>query len=118
MIVPTRISGPLDILAPWRPARRRSGGAIPCAAYAFPDHRKGKPAPRIEPPQPEVLPVIDLRMPSRRRNGRSRIRRLSRAEALRSFDLARGPLLRLLLFRLAPDDISLLLGAHHIVVDP
>jgi amino acid adenylation domain-containing protein len=43
--------------------------------------------------------------------------RASAAEARLSFDLARGPLLRLRLFRIAPAEHLLLATAHHIVAD-
>jgi hypothetical protein len=44
-------------------------------------------------------------------------RRLAGEEALLPFDLAKGPLLRARLLRLAPDDHILLLTMHHIVSD-
>ncbi len=44
-------------------------------------------------------------------------RRLARREARRPFDLARGPLLRSAVVRLAADDHLLLLTLHHIVGD-
>jgi amino acid adenylation domain-containing protein/non-ribosomal peptide synthase protein (TIGR01720 family) len=43
--------------------------------------------------------------------------RLARAEALQSFDLAHGPLVRGRLFRLAADEHLFLLVLHHIVCD-
>ena len=43
--------------------------------------------------------------------------RLKRAEALRPFDLARGPLLRATLLRLAAEEHLVLLTFHHIVSD-
>ncbi|GHF24625.1 hypothetical protein GCM10010218_01480 [Streptomyces mashuensis] len=46
-----------------------------------------------------------------------RMRELVRAEAGRPYDLARGPLLRVLLVRLAADEHVLVLGMHHIVTD-
>jgi amino acid adenylation domain-containing protein len=42
---------------------------------------------------------------------------LAAEEARRPFDLARGPLVRLSLLRLAPGEHALLLVAHHIVLD-
>ncbi|HEY4591399.1 MAG TPA: condensation domain-containing protein, partial [Thermoanaerobaculia bacterium] len=42
---------------------------------------------------------------------------LTAAAAARPFDLARGPLLRSLLLRLAPADHALLLAMHHVVSD-
>ena len=44
-------------------------------------------------------------------------RRLAREEALRPFDLARGPLLRAALLRLGEAEHALLLTMHHIVSD-
>ncbi|RKH81422.1 amino acid adenylation domain-containing protein, partial [Corallococcus sp. AB032C] len=44
-------------------------------------------------------------------------RRLASAEAVRPFDLTRGPLLRAQLLRLAPTEHVLLLTMHHIVSD-
>ncbi|MDF2631397.1 MAG: putative linear pentadecapeptide gramicidin synthetase LgrB, partial [Symbiobacteriaceae bacterium] len=45
------------------------------------------------------------------------LQRILRREAVRPFDLAAGPLLRVLLVRLAPDAHVLLLNMHHIVTD-
>ncbi|HEX5717709.1 MAG TPA: amino acid adenylation domain-containing protein [Thermoanaerobaculia bacterium] len=44
-------------------------------------------------------------------------RRLADAEASRPFDLARGPLIRTMVLRLAPEEHVLLLTQHHIVSD-
>ncbi|WP_342781545.1 amino acid adenylation domain-containing protein [Amycolatopsis rhizosphaerae] len=59
-----------------------------------------------------ALPVIDLAEAGDERAGE-----LAGQEAVRPFDLARGPLLRASLLRLAADDHVLLLTAHHIVSD-
>ncbi len=62
------------------------------------------------------LLVTDLRaLPSEQRE--SEARRLAVEEARRPFDLARGPLLRTTLVRLADDDHLLLLTIHHVVSD-
>ncbi|HEX6913385.1 MAG TPA: condensation domain-containing protein, partial [Longimicrobium sp.] len=45
------------------------------------------------------------------------LRRLGEEEALRPFDLQRGPLMRSALVRLADDEHALLLSLHHIVSD-
>ena len=45
------------------------------------------------------------------------VTRLAREEAARPFDLARGPLFRASLVRIAPDAHSLLFTVHHIVCD-
>jgi thioesterase domain-containing protein/acyl carrier protein len=47
----------------------------------------------------------------------SELRRRIADEARRPFDLARGPLLRVVLYRLAPRDHALLVTMHHIVAD-
>ncbi|MCP4659192.1 MAG: amino acid adenylation domain-containing protein, partial [bacterium] len=60
---------------------------------------------------PEIIP------PGERVGVRGFLPRLLREEALRPFDLARGPLLRLTLLRLADRDHVLLLNLHHIISD-
>jgi amino acid adenylation domain-containing protein len=62
------------------------------------------------------LPLVDLRgLPLASRE--AELLRLVRAEARRPFDLARGPLLRALLYKIAEDDHALILTMHHIVCD-
>ncbi len=60
-----------------------------------------------------VVDLTRLAGPARRRAAR----RLAREDASRPFDLARGPLLRGRLLRLAPTRHILLLNLHHIVCD-
>ncbi|HVG06172.1 MAG TPA: amino acid adenylation domain-containing protein [Thermoanaerobaculia bacterium] len=60
------------------------------------------------------LPMADLRTLERQQE---EVRRLADAEAARPFDLARGPLIRTMLLRLAPEEHVLLLTQHHIVSD-
>ncbi len=61
-----------------------------------------------------ALPVVDLRgLPAADREAG----RLTQAEARRPFDLARGPLIRATLLRLAADEHVLLLTLHHIIAD-
>ncbi len=80
------------------------------------EEREGAPAQVIAPPSRPELPLVDLTaLPEERR--RPVARRLIREEALRPFDLARGPLLRARLLRLAADEHALLLNVHHIVSD-
>ncbi|HEY0096488.1 MAG TPA: condensation domain-containing protein, partial [Archangium sp.] len=68
------------------------------------------PAPRLP------LNVVDLReLPATEREEEAQ--RLVNAEAIRPFDLARGPLLRTLLLQLGDQDHVLLLTVHHIVSD-
>ncbi len=69
-------------------------------------------APRLRPP----LSAVDLRAVSAPRREAAALALLARA-ARRPFDLARGPLVRMLLVRLADADWRLLLDLHHIVSD-
>ena len=67
-------------------------------------------------PAPVALPVVDLAaLPTAWRVPEAR--RRARLEAHRTFDLARGPLLRAGLLRLDREDHVLLLTLHHIVSD-
>ncbi|HEX7239442.1 MAG TPA: amino acid adenylation domain-containing protein, partial [Longimicrobiaceae bacterium] len=76
----------------------------------------GAPVQMIHPPAPTPLPVLDLRaLPEEAREPAAR--RLAGAEALRPFDLARGPLLRSTLLHLADGDHVLLFTLHHVVSD-
>ncbi|HKH48265.1 MAG TPA: amino acid adenylation domain-containing protein, partial [Thermoanaerobaculia bacterium] len=72
----------------------------------------GGPVQVIDPPAPVPLPEIDLVGLSADEG-----RRLARAEALRPFDLMRGPAWRTTLARLGPEEHLLLLTLHHIVGD-
>ncbi|MET0396580.1 MAG: amino acid adenylation domain-containing protein [Longimicrobiaceae bacterium] len=63
-----------------------------------------------------ALPALDLSgLPEGAREAEAR--RLARAEARRPFDLARGPLLRARLVRLAPGEHVLVLAMHHVAGD-
>ncbi|WP_164013943.1 non-ribosomal peptide synthetase [Pyxidicoccus trucidator] len=79
----------------------------------FPDEG-GIPVQVIDPPGPFHLAVTDLR---EREDREPEARRLTREEALRPFDLARGPLLRVSLLRLSGEQHLLLLTLHHIICD-
>ena len=70
----------------------------------------------IEPRAHVPLPVVDLAALPRERRERE-ARRVAGAEALRPFDLGRGPLLRAALVRTGADEHALLLTLHHIVTD-
>jgi amino acid adenylation domain-containing protein len=74
------------------------------------------PVQRIHPPGPVALPVREVGGADAERRER-RVQRLLAAEARRPFDLARGPLFRAALFRLADDEHALLLCMHHVVSD-
>jgi amino acid adenylation domain-containing protein len=62
------------------------------------------------------LPVVDLAgLPSDAAHRETR--RLAAAEAMRPFDLARGPLMRALLVRAAAEEHGLLFNLHHVIAD-
>ncbi|MET0396637.1 MAG: non-ribosomal peptide synthase/polyketide synthase [Longimicrobiaceae bacterium] len=76
----------------------------------------GRPVQVVHPPAPVPLPVLDLRgLPEAAREGEAL--RLAAEEALRPFDLARGPLLRATLLRLGAADHVLCSTLHHVVSD-
>ncbi|MCP4571771.1 MAG: amino acid adenylation domain-containing protein, partial [bacterium] len=62
------------------------------------------------------LPVVDLQ-PLAAPEREAEARRLAAAEALRPFDLTRGPLVRVTLLRLAAEHEVVLVTMHHIVSD-
>ncbi|HSK80240.1 MAG TPA: non-ribosomal peptide synthase/polyketide synthase [Thermoanaerobaculia bacterium] len=76
----------------------------------------GEPVQIVSPPGARPLPLADLAgLPEEPR--RAEAERLAREEALRPFDLARGPLVRWTLVRLGAEEHRLLLSLHHIVAD-
>ncbi|MBA3354610.1 MAG: amino acid adenylation domain-containing protein [Pyrinomonadaceae bacterium] len=76
----------------------------------------GRPAQVIIPIMRVTLPEISLsELPSAEREVEAR--QLSNSEAQRTFDLARGPLVRVLLLRLNAEEHVLLLNMHRIVSD-
>ena len=77
----------------------------------------GRPFQVIAPPAPPAFcPRVDLRrLPAAAREAEAR--RLAAAEALRPFDLARGPLLQVPLVHLGEEEHAALLTLHHIVSD-
>ncbi len=76
----------------------------------------GRAVQRVSPWSPLRLPVVDLAaLPVPRRDAEQE--RVSRDEVRRRFDLARGPVLRALLFRLAPGEHAVLCTMHHIASD-
>ncbi len=77
---------------------------------------RGQPVQVISAAVEAPLPEVDLaHLPESRR--RLELDRRQRRDAAAPFDLARGPLLRALLLRLAEDHHVLLLNLHHIVSD-
>jgi amino acid adenylation domain-containing protein len=77
----------------------------------------GEPIQSIVPSLTLKIPVIDLRKVISGEERQSEAWRLAKEEAQRPFDLARGPLLRMMLLRLADDEYILLRSMHHIVSD-
>ncbi|HEY7493197.1 MAG TPA: condensation domain-containing protein, partial [Candidatus Tectomicrobia bacterium] len=76
----------------------------------------GQPVQVIAPALTLALPVVDLSEGTMSERER-RVRQLATAEALRSFDLARGPLFRVCLLRLGEAEHIALFTMHHIVSD-
>jgi amino acid adenylation domain-containing protein len=76
----------------------------------------GEPRQVILPAKERPLPLVDLTaLPAPERA--SEAARLAAEDALRPFDLAREPLLRTTLLRLAEREHALLLAMHHIITD-
>jgi amino acid adenylation domain-containing protein len=114
MPLAVRVAGPLDLGALWRSCdeivrrhevlrttfRADAGGLAQVVAPAAPLPR-------------EVIDLAGLPEPERT----AELRRLALREAFTPFDLARGPVLRARLLRLAPDDHAVLLTLHHIAGD-
>ncbi len=76
----------------------------------------GRPVQRIDAPGPSALPLVDLAgLPAARREVEAG--RLIAGESWRPFDLARGPLLRARLLRLAADRHGIVLALHHSIAD-
>ncbi|HEX7186103.1 MAG TPA: amino acid adenylation domain-containing protein [Thermoanaerobaculia bacterium] len=76
----------------------------------------GEPVQAVNPPAPVLLPEIDLSTLASAERERE-ARRIGGEEARRPFDLERGPLLRLRLLRLEPEEHTLFLTVHHLVSD-
>ena len=114
MPMAVRLSGPLSPPA--------VAGALTAVAArhealrtSFPAHG-GRARQEIALPAPVTLPLVDLGgLPEAAREAAAA--RLTAEEARRPFDLARGPLVRARLVRLAAAEHLLLLTLHHIVTD-
>jgi amino acid adenylation domain-containing protein len=78
--------------------------------------QSGQPVQVILPALTLAVPVVELRSMSALERHRE-VREQALEEAQRPFDLAKGPLLRGSLFRLAPTEHVLLLTIHHIIWD-
>ncbi|WP_254897273.1 non-ribosomal peptide synthetase [Amycolatopsis sp. Hca4] len=70
----------------------------------------GRPRQVVGEPWQLALPVTGV-------SGAEELQRLLAEDLARPFDLARGPLLRARLVRLAPDEHALVLALHHIITD-
>ncbi|WP_031040675.1 non-ribosomal peptide synthetase [Streptomyces sp. NRRL F-5650] len=82
----------------------------------FPDE-DGRPWQEIADELTVPLPVTDLSDLPGEAEQEAELARLTASEARHVFDLARGPLLRVRLYRLAADTYTFLLNTHHIVID-
>ena len=112
--VALRITGPLNVAALHQTfneiVRRHEGLRATCSTV------NGQPIQTIASALNLTLPVVDLReLPGNERE--AEVLRLAHEEALRPFDLPRGPLLRAALLRLGGKEHMLLLTTHHFVAD-
>ncbi|HEX4964285.1 MAG TPA: amino acid adenylation domain-containing protein, partial [Thermoanaerobaculia bacterium] len=77
---------------------------------------EGGAAQRISPPAPVSIPLVDLgSVPAAGQS--SEVRRLLREEALRPFDLERGPLFRFSLLHLGEAEHVAMVTLHHVAAD-
>ena len=109
-----RMSGPLDV-----PVLTASLGEVVRRHEALRttfSASGGRPVQLIAPPGALALPFVDLAgLPPARRE--DELWRLMREEARRPFDLVRGPLFRIALVGLAPEEHAVLATLHHIISD-
>ncbi len=80
------------------------------------EDRRGEPVQVIHSEIPFELPIIDLSNLSDTEK-EEKARELAREDALKSFDLARGPLFRIHLLKLKDDDHLILINMHHTITD-
>ncbi|SEM69546.1 non-ribosomal peptide synthase domain TIGR01720/amino acid adenylation domain-containing protein [Stigmatella aurantiaca] len=114
MTAPLRLRGPLDVEA-FRRACTEVVRRHESLRTTF-QMAEDQPFQVIAPPAPHPVPLVSLE--AHPPGGREAIAlRMAREESSRPFDLTRGPLVRTILLRLAPDDHVLLLTLHHIVSD-
>lgn len=107
---PSRVRSLIDLDA-FRRAAQTLVNRHPSLRTTF-EERDGELLQRVHESLPVPFEVIDASLWSEE-TLRSRLEE----EAHRPFDLERGPLLRMHLFTLGPDDHVLLLGVHHIIGD-
>jgi amino acid adenylation domain-containing protein len=108
------LCGPLDSLALTDSFRElRSRHAI--CRTRFIEHN-GSPVQVIDPPENGPVPVISLEyLPAVARS--QEVNRLVAEEANLPFDLSKGPIMRVKLLRVGPDEHVLLVTFHHIIAD-
>jgi amino acid adenylation domain-containing protein len=107
--VPLRVRGPLDVAA-LRAALAGLTRRHESLRTRFPADADGRPTVVVADSVEVPLTIVDA-------PDEAAAQALVDAAAAEPFDLARGPLLRALLIRLAADDHVLFLGKHHIVGD-
>ena len=78
--------------------------------------KNGRPVQVIHEPYPIEIPLLDLESLSKGEQ-ENLIQQMIVEAGQRSFDLANGPLLRLLLLKLAPQEHVLILTEHHLIHD-
>ncbi|MES1244220.1 MAG: amino acid adenylation domain-containing protein, partial [Acidobacteriota bacterium] len=112
-----RVRGPLDVRALVRSleeiVRRHE---VLRTVFRDPRDRSGAPAQVVMPPAPLELPRVDLSALDPARRAEAPLQ-LAAEQARRPFDLARGPLFRVLLARLGEGEHAVLFTLHHIVSD-
>ncbi|MEW5930922.1 MAG: amino acid adenylation domain-containing protein, partial [Gemmatimonadota bacterium] len=115
MPFPLRLRGPLDAAA-LRAALDALVARHETLRTTFAEREAGRPVQVVHPPAPVELAGTDLReLPEAEREPAAE--RLAADDAIRPFDLARGPLLRCTLLRLGEEDHVLCLTLHHVVSD-
>ncbi|MER7335009.1 MULTISPECIES: amino acid adenylation domain-containing protein [unclassified Micromonospora] len=107
--VPLRVRGPLDVAA-LRAALAGLTRRHESLRTRFPADADGRPTAVVADSVEVPLTIVDA-------PDEAAAQALVDAAAAEPFDLARGPLLRALLIRLAAEDHVLFLGKHHIVGD-
>ncbi len=109
-----RLSGPLEPSRLRRALRRLVDRHEALrTTFAFAD---GGPVQRVGPAGAQEMPLLDLAGLPRELAERE-VWRVAAAEALRPFDLLRGPILRAALLRLRPDEHVLVAAVHHVAMD-
>ncbi len=109
-----RLRGPLDVAAleaSFTELVRRHGSL----RTTFPS-REGQPVQRIAPPAPVYVRQVDFQ-PLPEAGWEEATRRFLLEEAEAPFELSQGPLMRLALARLAPEEHVLAVTLHHIIAD-